>query len=87
MPKHHRTCNLCEAHCGLIMETEGRTIDSIRGDEDDPLSRGYMCPKGNALKDAYEDADRLRKPMIRDGERWRETSWDEAIACAARGIH
>ncbi|MFN2375575.1 MAG: molybdopterin-dependent oxidoreductase [Candidatus Binatia bacterium] len=87
MPRHHRTCNLCEAHCGLIIETEGRKILSIRGDEDDPLSRGYMCPKGNALKDAYEDADRIRRPMIREGEHWREASWDEAIAHAARGIH
>ena len=87
MPRHHRTCNLCEAHCGLVIETEGRTILSIRGDEDDPLSRGYMCPKGNALKDVYEDGDRIRRPMIREGERWRETSWDEAIGHAARGIH
>lgn len=87
MPRHHRTCNLCEAHCGLVMETEGRTILSIRGDDEDPLSRGYMCPKGNALKDAWEDPDRIRRPMIRDGESWRETSWDEAIAHAARGIH
>ncbi|HEY2772612.1 MAG TPA: molybdopterin-dependent oxidoreductase [Candidatus Binatia bacterium] len=87
MPTHHRTCNLCEAHCGLLIETEGRRILSIRGDEDDPLSRGYMCPKGNALRDAWEDADRIRRPMIRDGEAWCETSWDEAIAHAARGIH
>ena len=87
MPTHHRTCNLCEAHCGLIMETEGRRILSIRGDDDDPLSHGYMCPKGNALKDAYEDPDRLRVPMIREASGWRETSWDEAIALAARGIH
>ncbi len=87
MPTHHRTCNLCEAHCGLILETEGRKILSIRGDDDDPLSRGYMCPKGNALRDAWEDPDRIRRPMIRDGERWRETSWDEAVAHAARGIH
>lgn len=87
MPRHHRTCNLCEAHCGLLIETEERTILSIRGDDDDPLSRGYMCPKGNALKDAYVDPDRLRRPMIREGSAWRETTWDEAITHAARGIH
>lgn len=86
MPKHHRTCNLCEAHCGLVIETEGRKILSIRGDEDDPASRGYMCPKGNALKDAYEDPDRIRRPMVREGDTWRETTWEEAVAVAARGI-
>jgi anaerobic selenocysteine-containing dehydrogenase len=87
MPKHHRTCNLCEAHCGLVIETEGRQILSIRGDEADPASRGYMCPKGNALRDAWEDVDRIRVPMIREGSAWRETTWDEAVAFAARGIH
>jgi anaerobic selenocysteine-containing dehydrogenase len=87
MPRHHRTCNLCEAHCGLVIETEGRKILSIRADEDDPLSQGYMCPKGHALKDAFEDPDRVRQPMIREGESWREASWDEAIGVAARGIH
>ncbi len=93
MPTHHRTCHLCEAHCGLLIETEGRRIVSIRGDADDPLSRGYLCPKGNALKDQVEDADRLRRPMVRDrlpgGARgpWRETGWDDAIARAARGLH
>ncbi|HYB99994.1 MAG TPA: molybdopterin-dependent oxidoreductase [Candidatus Limnocylindrales bacterium] len=84
---HHRTCNLCEAHCGLIIETEDRRIVSIRADEDDPLSQGYMCPKGYALKDLYEDPDRLRRPLIRTGESWREASWEEAIAAAARGLH
>lgn len=70
-----------------MIETEGRRIVSIRGDEDDPLSEGYMCPKGNALRDAYEDPDRVRRPMIREGDAWRETDWDEAIAVAARGLH
>lgn len=87
MLKHHRTCNLCEAHCGLLIETEGPKIVSIRPDEDDPLSLGYMCPKGTALKDTYEDPDRVRRPMIREGEHWRETSWSEAIAFAAAGMH
>ena len=46
----YRTCPLCEATCGLEIETRGRTITSIRGDDRDPFSRGYICPKGPALK-------------------------------------
>ncbi len=60
---------------------------SIRGDADDPLSRGYICPKAHALKDMWEDPDRLQRPMVREGDSWREVSWPEAIATAARGIH
>src|SRR5215212_2365915 len=55
-----RTCSLCEAMCGLAIEVEDGRVVSIRGDEDDVLSRGHICPKGVALKDLHEDPDRLR---------------------------
>ena len=58
----HRSCNLCEASCGLTIEVEGPTVLSIRGDELDPFSRGYVCPKGIALQDLQTDPDRLRTP-------------------------
>ena len=57
-------CNLCEAICGLELtiedRPEGPKVTSIRGNADDPLSRGHICPKGVALADVYEDPDRLR---------------------------
>lgn len=83
---HYRACNLCEAICGLKIELEEGEIVSIKGDEADPLSRGHICPKAIALKDFYEDPDRLRQPMIKEGEHWREVSWDEALARAAQGL-
>ncbi|RMF23174.1 MAG: molybdopterin oxidoreductase family protein, partial [Deltaproteobacteria bacterium] len=57
------------------------------GDEEDPLSRGYVCPKAVALRDTWEDPNRLRAPLVRNGGGWRECSWDEAIETAAAGIH
>ncbi len=87
MAIHRRICNLCEATCGILVETEERRIISIRGDESDPFSRGYVCPKAVALRDTWEDPNRLRVPLLRDGGGWRECSWDEAIETAARGIH
>lgn len=77
---HHRACNLCEAICGLEIETQGNTVVSIRGDKNDPLSKGYLCPKAFALKDIYEDPDRLRAPMKRVGETWQKISWEQAFA-------
>jgi len=46
---HFRACNLCEAMCGLRIEVEGDRIRSIRGDADDPFSKGFLCPKATAL--------------------------------------
>ena len=43
------TCPLCEAMCGLAVETQGPRITSIRGDKSDTLSRGHICPKAVAL--------------------------------------
>ena len=77
---HYRICPLCEACCGLTVRTEGERIVGIRGAADDVFSRGYICPKGYALKDLHEDPDRLRTPLLRrDGNRV-PASWDEAFA-------
>ena len=47
--KHYRTCNLCEAMCGLEIEHQGSKILSIKGDKNDVLSRGHICPKALAV--------------------------------------
>ncbi len=77
---HRITCPLCEATCGLEVTTSGRAVLSIRGNKDDVFSHGYICPKAHALKELDADPDRLRAPLIRDGETWREATWDEAFA-------
>ncbi|HTR49863.1 MAG TPA: molybdopterin oxidoreductase family protein [Kofleriaceae bacterium] len=85
MTVHYRSCTLCEATCGVAIETDGDRVVSVRGDDADPFSRGYICPKAAALADLHHDPDRLRRPLIRDGASWREAGWDEALdLCAAR---
>ena len=76
--QHFRTCHLCEAMCGIIIEHQGEQILSIKGDPDDPLSRGNICPKAVALQDLQSDPDRLRQPMKRVGTEWMPVSWDHA---------
>lgn len=76
---HYRTCNLCEAMCGVAITVEGDTITDLRGDPEDPLSRGHICPKAMGLKDIHEDPDRLRRPLRRNGDRWEEIGWEEAF--------
>ncbi|MCH7524677.1 MAG: hypothetical protein IIC74_06625, partial [Bacteroidetes bacterium] len=47
---HYRTCNLCEAMCGLEITYQDKTIISIKGDKKDDFSRGHICPKAVALQ-------------------------------------
>jgi anaerobic selenocysteine-containing dehydrogenase len=82
-----RTCNLCEAMCGLRLTVEGDKVTDVRGDEDDVLSRGHICPKGPAMRDLHEDPDRLRRPMRRVGQGFVPVSWDEALAETADRLH
>ena len=83
-------CNLCEAICGLELTIEGRDVVGVRGNPDDPLSRGHICPKGVAIADVYADPDRLRRPVRRVGEgtdaRWQEIGWDEAFDLVADNL-
>ncbi|WP_367107390.1 molybdopterin oxidoreductase family protein [uncultured Psychrobacter sp.] len=83
---HFRTCNLCEAMCGIVIQHDGKKVLSIKGDKDDPFSKGYICPKATALQDLHEDPDRLRHPIERTATGWREISWSEALDKVAAGI-
>ncbi|GIH75439.1 molybdopterin-dependent oxidoreductase [Planobispora longispora] len=87
MKTAHRTCPICDAVCGLRLTLDDAGhVTSVKGDPDDPFSKGYVCPKGASLGALDEDPDRLRSPMIREGDRWREVSWEEAFQAVERGL-
>ena len=78
------TCSLCEATCGLRFEVERDRILSVRGDEDDVFSKGYVCPKGVAIAEVHHDPDRLRRPVRRNSAgTFEEISWKEAFDLVA----
>lgn len=79
-----RVCPFCEATCGLSIEVEGEKIVSVRGDKEDPFSRGFLCPKAYGVKELFHDPDRLRRPVRRTADGWEEISWDEAYEEVAR---
>jgi anaerobic selenocysteine-containing dehydrogenase len=79
----HRACPLCEACCGLRVTVEGDRVTGIRGDPEDPLSRGAICPKGVALADLHHDPERLRAPLRRTGSDWEPIGWTDALDLVA----
>jgi len=76
-------CQLCPGGCGI----KARLLDDwpvkINASPDHPISRGGLCPKGEAALQVLYDPDRIRRPLKRAGQRgegkWTEISWDEAI--------
>jgi len=84
---HYSTCTLCEAMCGIEVATQGNRILSIKGDKDNPFSEGHVCPKASALKDLYDDPDRLKRPIKKVGDEWQEIPWSEAFDYVAEKLH
>ena len=84
---HYHTCNLCEAMCGIEIEHRGDEILAIRGDKDDPFSKGHICPKAVALQDLHHDPDRLRHPVKRTADGWVPISWDQALDETTQRLH
>ncbi|QKW39862.1 molybdopterin-dependent oxidoreductase [Actinomadura sp. NAK00032] len=78
-----RTCPLCEALCGLELTLDDTgAVTRVRGDEKDPFSKGFICPKGATLGSLDGDPDRLAEPLV-NGE---ATGWDEAFAAVRQGL-
>ncbi|MFZ8997106.1 MAG: molybdopterin-dependent oxidoreductase [Ilumatobacteraceae bacterium] len=87
----HRTCPLCEAGCGLEITLTrnpdgSEQVKRIRGDQDDVLSQGFICPKGSTLGHLHDDPDRLRRPVVRRDGEFIEVDWDEAFATVEAGL-
>jgi len=92
---HYRTCHLCETMCGIEVEHDHGKILAIRGDKDDVLSQGNICPKATGLQDIHTDPDRLRKPLKRvrkdastksPDDEWVEVEWEDALEYAAQQL-
>ncbi|MEK6283864.1 MAG: molybdopterin-dependent oxidoreductase [Acidobacteriota bacterium] len=83
---HYRSCNLCEAICGIEITVQADQRLDIRGDKDDPFSQGYICPKAVALQDLHYDKDRLKHPVRRTPHGWQRLAWDEAFDEVAQNL-
>jgi anaerobic selenocysteine-containing dehydrogenase len=83
MERKYRTCNLCEAMCGLAISVDQGRISEVRADPEDVFSRGHLCPKAFGLKEIHEDPDRLRRPLRRTSHGWEPVGWEAAFEEAA----
>lgn len=77
----YRSCPTCQACCGLVMEVdrEEKKVLSIKGDEQDPRSKGYVCAKSQAFRYIYEDPERVRRPLKKVNGEFVEVSWEQAF--------
>src|SRR6266851_5025264 len=76
--------NCHPTYCGMLVEVsdQGRLL-AVRGDPDNPDSRGFLCIRGRAAVELPHNERRLLTPLLREGrrgeDRWRSISWEEAL--------
>src|SRR5512145_1089594 len=90
-------CPYCGVVCQVRYHLDGGRIRWAEG-IDGPANRGRLCVKGRFGWDYAANPDRLRTPLVRregatktpnPGDplaQFRETSWAEALDCAAHGF-
>jgi anaerobic selenocysteine-containing dehydrogenase len=81
-------CN--PTQCGITVEVEENKLLSLKGDQHNPDSRGFLCIRGQATREIFENPKRLLHPLRRVGERgedkWEACSWDDAYTMIVRAI-
>ncbi len=77
------TCGFCHSNCGVKVHLRDGRISRIEGDPDHPASRGYLCPKAQAIKPMLESEERLKSPLKKTKGGFTRISWDEALDFAA----
>ncbi len=80
------TCYMCACRCGIRVHLKDGRIRYIDGNPRHPVNHGVICGKGSAgIMNHYSPA-RLRKPLLRTGERgsgdFKEIEWEEALSLA-----
>ena len=73
------SCACCAQNCGLEVMVHENRITRVRPDRDNPRSEGYCCRKGLKIAHYQHHEDRLKRPLKRVGEDFKEISWDQAL--------
>ena len=76
---HKTGCVLCAQNCGLEIEVENNRIVKAKPDKSNQRSEGYFCRKGMNVAYHQHNADRLKYPLKKVGDKFERISWDQAI--------
>jgi formate dehydrogenase major subunit len=74
-------CPFCAVGCGMIVHAKDGKVVNIEGDDLNPINKGSLCSKGEALFQVANNDRRLQKVMYRSpgSNSWEEKSWDWAL--------
>ena len=80
------TCLYCGLGCAINIEASDNRITAIRGVKGYPTNDGRLCGLAVNLPPVFNSPNRLKRPMIRKGNKLTECEWGEALDTVASGF-
>ena len=74
-------CGSCSLRCSQVLDIAHGEVVRARPGED-----GYLCVRGKFGWDYLGSDERLRVPLVRNGDALEEATWEEAVSKAAKGL-
>lgn len=73
----------CGDACSLVVDADKK---SIKGNPAHPFTKGFCCRKGSRYFERIDSDERITTPLIKDGNDFREASWDEGLDLVSQRI-
>ena len=73
------TCGYCSVGCGMLVGVKDGEAVAVRGNEEHPVNRGKLCPKGLSEHHTLSAPGRAKQPLLRKNGNLVPVSWDEAL--------
>src|SRR3989338_1343071 len=86
MPKVLTTCVYCGCGCSLYLDVEKDKVVGVTPSLNHPVSRGRLCVNGFNAHEFIHSDKRLKKPLVKKNGKFRETTWDNALAIVAKKL-
>jgi formate dehydrogenase alpha subunit len=84
MKKVRTVCPYCATGCQFFLNVRDGKVEYVTSAYDAPVNHGNLCIKGRYGYEFIHHPDRIKTPLIREGDRFREATWDEALELVAR---
>ena len=79
-------CTGCSQGCNAVAETRDNVVVRLKPRANDQVNQYYMCEVGRQGYREFNRRDRIDQPLVRRGNALTITSWDDAVASAARAL-
>ena len=77
------TCTGCSVGCQIVVQSSRDDLLRYQGFDDDGINHGWLCDKGRFGFESLNSTDRIGDPIVKDGDGFVTTTWDDGLTRAA----